>query len=291
MCAAMCRGETRALDDSARQAAGGAFIRLAHGYTHYQSAGAPQARPAVLVHGFSVPYFIWDPTFQALASAGMHVIRYDLWGRGYSDRPRVAYDLALFVGQLGQLLDALGHHEVDLVGLSMGGPIVAAFSVAFPERARRLVLIDPSGTRPINLGVLYQLAMLPGVSDIVFGLAGTQYMLNNAASDFFDPAHVQAFRERYRVQMQFPGFQRAILSTIRHRMLGSFASTYARLGKQGTPVLLIWGEQDKTVPYEHSRILRELLPQAKFLAVPDCGHIPHYERPDLVQPRLIDFLN
>ena len=52
--------------------------------------GTP-GRPAsvVLIHGFSVPYFIWDPTFEALHAAGMNPLRYDLYGRGYSDRPQV----------------------------------------------------------------------------------------------------------------------------------------------------------------------------------------------------------
>jgi len=285
------RRETTLLDDTARLTANGSFIRLAHGYTHYQAAGPERARPVVLVHGFSVPYFIWEPTFRALVDAGMRAVRYDLYGRGYSDRPRVAYDLSLFLTQLGQLLDALGHTQVDLVGLSMGGPIAAAFSVDFPHRVRKLVLIDPSGVSPIHLGILYRLAVLPGISDVIFAIAGSEYMLNNVAADFFDHTLVQVFRERYRVQMQYRGFKRAILSTVRHNMLGSFRNTYAQLGDLGMPVLLIWGENDKTISFKQSQILRGLLPQAQFLAVTDCGHIPHFERPEVVQPRLIDFLS
>jgi pimeloyl-ACP methyl ester carboxylesterase len=283
--------ESRILDDAARQEADGSFVKLQCGFTHYQDSGAGPARPLVLVHGFSVPYFIWNPTFHNLASAGLRLIRYDLYGRGYSDRPKVRYDLSLFIDQLRQLLDALEIQQADLAGLSMGGPIASAFTVAFPERVRRLVLIDPSGVKPLRLGLLYRLVVLPGVSDILFHIAGTDFMLNSVASDFFDPRLVQEFRERYGVQMAFQGFNRAILSTVRNKMLGSFLATYEKLGELGTPVLVIWGEHDKTVPFEHSRVLRQLIPAAEFLTVPDCGHIPHYERPELVNPGLIQFLS
>lgn len=291
MSGAAWKGETRSLDDDARREADGAFLRLAHGWTHYETAGNAEGRPVVLVHGFSVPYFIWDPTFIALSAAGLHPIRYDLYGRGYSDRPEVSYALPLFVAQLEQLLNGLEHERVDLVALSMGGPIAAAFAVAFPRRVRKLVLIDPSGARPLNLGILYRLASLPGISDAIFRSAGAAYMLKRVAADFFDPGLVQIFRERYQVQMQFRGFTRAILSTVRHGMLGSFRRVYKQLGELDFPMLLIWGRNDQTVPFDQGRVLGTLLPHAEPLVVQDCGHIPHYERPEVVNPRLIDFLN
>ncbi len=238
-----------------------------------------------------MPCFIWDPTFLCLSEAGVPVVRYDLFGRGYSDRPEAEYGMALYLGQLHELLDALGLEEVAVVGLSMGGPIAAAYSVAHPERVRRLVLIGPSGVKPLKLGMLYGLAALPAVSDALFGIVGNDYMLSAISADFFDAEQVELFRERYRTQMQFRGFRRAILSTVRAKMLGSFAPTYALLGQSGLPILLIWGEADKTVPFAHSAALRRLLPQAEFIPVAACGHIPHFEQPHLVNPRLLDFLN
>lgn len=285
------RGETRPLDDTARKDAEGSFIQLARGYTHFEMPTSPRARHVVLIHGFSVPYFIWDPTFPALIKAGHCPIRYDLYGRGYSERPRLAYGIDLFVQQLDQLVGALGLTSVDLVALSMGGPIAAAFTVLYPKRVRRLVLIAPTGVHPVDLGRLYGLAIVPGISDLVFGCAGNKYMLGNIARDFFDPSLVDIFRERYRIQMEFHGFRRAILSSVRNHMLGSFSETYSSLGKLGKPTQLIWGQNDTTVPFEHSRTLLQLLPDAELVALPDCGHVPHFERPDLVNPRLVAFLD
>ena len=108
-------------------------------------AGPENGRPVVLVHGFSSPYFIFDTTFEFLVNSGFRVLRYDLFGRGYSDRPRTDYNIHLFVRQLKDLLDALGFKQVNLVGLSMGGAISAAFISQYPDHVSRQVLIDPAG--------------------------------------------------------------------------------------------------------------------------------------------------
>jgi len=101
------RDETCFLDDAARRHAPGDFIRLPDGMVHYELAGPADKTQVVFVHGFSVPYYIWDHTFPALAEAGFRALRYDLFGRGYSDRPDLPYNLELFVRQLRDLLTAL----------------------------------------------------------------------------------------------------------------------------------------------------------------------------------------
>src|SRR5215471_8625837 len=69
--------ETRTLDDAARRSATGKFVRLSDGVTHYEVSGPDSGAPVVLVHGFSVPYYIWDSTAAALSSRGYRVLRYD----------------------------------------------------------------------------------------------------------------------------------------------------------------------------------------------------------------------
>jgi len=66
--------ETDSLTDVVRQNAGGSFLKLPDGVVHYELAGAEDARTVVLVHGFSVPYYIWDPTCAALLQAGFRRI-------------------------------------------------------------------------------------------------------------------------------------------------------------------------------------------------------------------------
>lgn len=125
--------EHATLDATARQGVAGQFVALADGITHYDVSGPDSGARVVLVHGFSVPSYIWDSTAVALSTAGFRVARYDTYGRGYSDRPDTRYDLALYDRQLQQLLDSLGWRDkVHVVGLSFGGPVSATFAPATP---------------------------------------------------------------------------------------------------------------------------------------------------------------
>ncbi len=276
------------LDATARQAAPGQFVTLADGVTHYDVAGPDSGQRVMLVHGFSVPFYIWDSTSTALAAAGFRVARYDHFGRGYSDRPDVAYTADLFDRQLVQLLDSLGWREpVDVVGLSMGGPISATFVARHPERARSLTLVDPAaGPRtvppamfriPVAGPALWQSLAVPGMAD-------------GQASDFVEPAKWPDWADRYRTQTQYRGFGRALLSTLREGQDVSLDSVYSRVGALGIPTLLLWGTQDSTVSIEHAPSVRTAIPQAQFHAIDRAGHLPHLERTDVVNPLLIGFL-
>lgn len=294
------RDETEELNNETRKAANGAFVPLPSGVTHYEMRGNSSPLPegeglgvrdVVLVHGFSVPYFIYDPTFDFLSQAGFRVLRYDLFGRGYSDRPRARYNLDFFVRQLADLLDALRFtRRVNLVGLSMGGLVASAFALRHPEKIRKLVLIDPCGAKPTDTAWAVRLARIPILAEIAYGQIGSGNLVNGIAKDFFDPALVEQFQRRYKTQMQYKGFMRAILSTIREDMLASNIEIYRALGKLDIPTLLFWGRDDKTVPFEHSILLREAMPKVDFQVIENCGHIPHYEKPDEVNPILLQFL-
>ena len=291
--------ETKILDFTNRQVVGDSYIHLPNGVTHYQlSNDAPLSlgdgvgvRDVVLVHGFSVPCFIFDPTHQFLTDAKFRVLRYDLFGRGFSDRPRTRYNMELFIKQLHDLLDALRFTSpVHLIGLSMGGPIAVTFTARHPGRVRSLTLIDPSGVKPVSLTPLLKLAKMPVVAEAVFGWMGTEGMVRAAGRDFYDPKLVEHFIDKYRVQMQYKGFKYALLSSVRNNMLGSFINSFERVGKMDVPVLLLWGREDGTVPFEHSDDLRAVMPNAEFHVIEECGHIPHYEKPEEVNPILLNFL-
>ena len=219
-----------------------ALSLLSDGYTHYELSGSENGQTVVLVHGFSVPYFIWDPTFDFLTKSGFHVLRYDLFGRGYSDRPRVRYDIDFFCKQLREILDTLGFEKVSLAGLSMGGPITATFTARYPERVERLVLVDPAGARPVTLSRMLKAATTPGFGELALGLFGRGQMVKGLESDFYDPAHVKAFAKKYMVQTKYKGFMRAILSTMRSGMLGNFSSTYRKIGELGYPHSALMGQ-------------------------------------------------
>jgi pimeloyl-ACP methyl ester carboxylesterase len=285
------RDETQELNEFARKEASGSFLQLSDGFTHYQLSNPDAQETVVLVHGFSVPYFIFDPTFEFLTQSGLRVLRYDLFGRGYSDRPEAQYNIDLFVRQLRELLDGVGaRRPVHLVGLSTGGPISAVFTERYPERVHKLVLIDPVGAKPFALGRALKLMAMPFLGETIISLLGIGGMTRISSSEAGIRLYADQILPGYITQMRYKGFKRAILSTIRNDMLGSFIETYEHIGKMNKPVLLFWGPQDHTVPFKHSEVLCKVMPNLQFCAIEHAGHIPHYEKPAEVNPILLEFL-
>lgn len=278
--------EKLALDAAARTGGSGKFVTLSPGTTHYEITGPDSGRVVVLVHGFSVPYYIWDSTVAGLTAAGHRVLRYDLYGRGWSDRPDVDYDGALYDTQLGELLDSLRiTGPVYLVGLSFGGFVTAHFTASHPERVRTLTLVDPMA----ELSVVPWVLRLPLVGPWLWKVMYVPGMADSQLSDFLHPELHPTWPDQYRPQMRYKGFGRALLSTLGQASRVDFDTLYARVGRTGVPALLIWGRQDQVVPLALAEVVRRGIPSVEFVPVDSAGHLPHIEQAQVVNARLLDF--
>jgi pimeloyl-ACP methyl ester carboxylesterase len=280
--------EHDALTDAARAGVPGKFVQLEDGVTHYLVDGPDSGRTIVLVHGFSVPAYIWDSTAAFLAGAGYRVVRYDEYGRGWSDRPNVEYDAGLYDRQISQLLDSLHvAGPVDIAGVSMGGWVSATFAAHHPDRVRSLVLVDPvAGTSPRNRGLFYY----PVIGPYLWQTLAMPTMAEGQTSDFVAPQHFPNWVDRYRVQMRYRGFGRALLSTERNTAGLSMDSVYRGAARAGRPVLLLWGTADRTVPFAHSASVRADIPAAEFHPIDGAAHLPILEQARRTDWLMLDFL-
>ena len=112
---------------------------------HYESHGpAGTNAPAILLsHGYGATCRMWDGQIAALAGQ-YRVILWDMRGHGQSGDPteRSLYSQALTVGDMAAVLDACGEERAVIGGLSLGGVMSLAFSIAYPGRVRALMLFD-----------------------------------------------------------------------------------------------------------------------------------------------------
>jgi pimeloyl-ACP methyl ester carboxylesterase len=271
-------------------AAVGSFARLSRGLAHYELSGPPEGPTVVLVPGLSVPFSTWDRNAPALAAAGFRVLRYEHYGRGLSDRPRLRYDLDLFVEQLAELLPALGlRRPALLVGLSMGGPVAAAAAARHPGLARAVALVDPLFEWPAP-GPRARLLTMPVVGDALMALRGADILAEGQRVDFFDPKAYAEFLSSYLPPLRHRGIGRAVLSTMRSIPAWPLARTYDELGGTGFPILLVWGREDATLPFEQSSRLLARIPRAEFVTIEGAGHVPHWEKAAEVNEALRGFL-
>ena len=103
-----------------------AFINLSNGFTFYSQDNEDlSTTPVLLIHGFSVPSYIWNPTFTLLSKNGHRVISLDLYGRGFSENLNSAYTDELLANQVIELMKNLKIDSAKLVGLSNGGRVIS----------------------------------------------------------------------------------------------------------------------------------------------------------------------
>ncbi|MEM9226150.1 MAG: alpha/beta hydrolase, partial [Pseudomonadota bacterium] len=260
------------------------------GRIHYRWDGPEDGPVIVMVHGYSTPNFVFHQNVDALTGAGFRVLRYDHFGRGWSDRPRVKYDTEFYDQELLQLLDRLGViAPIGLVGLSMGGPITAEFTARRPERVRKLFLFVPAGFDvPGGEGVAAALVRTPIIGDWIWRMFGKAILLGSYEGNVMPEPHRQLAGD-VEVQMAYRGYGYALLSSLRHFPMSGREETYQRLGESGVPVRALFGDLDETVLISSADKLSVAVPAAEIEIIEGGTHQVNFQRYDEVNPRLVDW--
>jgi len=282
--------ETRDLDDAARAQAGGSYVKLPEGVTHYEMTGPEDGQVVVLVHGATIPMYLWDAQVEALARAGYRVLRYDMYGRGYSDRPDGDYSQAFFRKQLLDLLDALKVKQpVDLVGVSMGGAMAVDFTASYPDRVKDLALIAPM-INSLKNDTNFKLMRIPLLGEFLTRLIAVKVMSDRAAELMQKSPKAAEYARQFKDQTQFKGFEKASLAAARSDAWADYTADYEKVGLQNHRILLIWGTQDNDISPEMVQAMQKALPNIEFKQLDGIGHDPQVEVPDQVNSLILDFL-
>jgi len=283
-------GERKQLSEMSRRLLPGAFAKLQDGHTCFELQGDAPAEAIVFVHGLSSPSYVWGELPSTFRDSGYLTLVYDLYGRGWSDRPWVDYDLELFDEQLERLLRKVGiRRSVHLVGLSMGGIIASEFTLRHPEMVTSLTLINPAGfavEEPAGAGLI----TAPLIGDWLMQTFGNRFLVASNHDSVHDQTRVGDLVRRFTPQLEYAGYKRAWLSTLRNMPLADFTSRYAELGKTTVPIEVFWGVEDKVTPVAGAKLAAHLLPKAAVHEIAGAGHLSHYEKPDEVSTQMLRFL-
>ena len=281
---------------------GGNLADLKNGKLYYRwfSPEKENGEILVLVHGFSTPSVVWEGVLPYLLEEGFKVLVYDHYGRGYSSRPKVKYTKDLFVDSLDELIE---HQEIsqkiNLVGYSMGGPIVAGYAEKHSEKVRSASFIAPAGYMSLSVPwyqkLFYRLLTMPIIRQFIGVVAPSIFYGGNATltlSTIEDEKHVpqERLNEIYREQMKYEGFTRSLLSTIKNFNLFQDKSSFKDIGNSEIPCSVIWGTSDETVSFDgHNEMQKDF--NNLFSTVIENGfHDITYSMPTKVAKHLLSFL-
>ncbi len=282
--------EKKDLNDTTRAQLGGSFARLSSGVTHYELKGPETGQVVVLVHGSTIPMYAWDEQVDDLANAGFRVLRYDQYGKGYSDRPEGSYSQEFYRKQLLELMDTLGINKpVDLVGLSMGGGLTTDFTANHPDRVRKLVLVSAM-INSIKGDTSIKLLRPPVWGEFLMRMVATNTITQRASELTAKSPKAAEYTRMFKEQTYYKGFERATLAQFRSDATTDYRDDYTSVGKQGKQVMLIWGTVDENITPAMVQAIRESIPALKFEQLEGIGHDPQVEVADRFNSLVIGFL-
>ena len=275
-----------------------------HGHAvSYGEAGArvgPDGTPrpvVLLVHGIAARASQWERVMAELGDSA-HVVAPDLLGHGSSAKPRGDYSLGAHANGLRDLLDALGHDRVTVVGHSLGGGIAMQFAYQFPQRVERLALIGAGGLGK-EVTPLLRMATLPG-AELVVPLLTASWLRRGATSlgGMLTRARVPLPEVVQEAVVGFsamgdPGARAAFVHTARSVVdpFGQRVDARDRLHLTAhLPLLVVWGRRDGVVPLSHGTALAEAVDGARLEVFEQSGHFPHLTEPHRLAALLADWL-
>jgi pimeloyl-ACP methyl ester carboxylesterase/uncharacterized protein YndB with AHSA1/START domain len=266
------------------------------GETQVIEAGAGE--PLLVVHGGLGNAADWAPLIGRL-SRSRRVIAVDRPGHGLA-APFDYRGVDLWphaAGFLREVLDALGLERVDVAGNSMGGLFGLALAVAHPERVRRLVFVGaPAGAQralPAKIG---------GLAWPIVGSLVTRFLIRRstpASTRAFWDGLIVAHPERLSDEaLAFTALAarrnaRSWHSIVRHsatvRGIRSRLLVEPRLARSAVPIAWVWGERDAfTSPADGRRLAGRTPLPGRFTVIPDAGHLPWFDEPDLVADAILE---
>jgi pimeloyl-ACP methyl ester carboxylesterase len=287
-------GQIEAMETrSYREGAPGQFVTLQGYDLHYQLLGeATEGTPILLIHGFASSGAEFQRIVPGLA-AQRRLIVPDLLGFGHSQRvtePATALTQRGQAALLHALLDALQVSQVDLIGSSYGGGMALQFALDYPDRVRRIVLMDAQvyanngGAWVVNLPLgldraltWYVLGGGPGAA-----MVGRSVCAPEAVTCL--DGEIAAAREGI---VRIKGHTDGLLAFSRTPRDTRLPQDIAQIHH---PVLILWGRQDGIIAPELGERLAREIPGARLEWIEGAGHVPHVEKPEMVEPLIAEFL-
>ena len=268
-----------------------------HGHTMiYRTCGS--GPPVVLIHGMVNSSRHWEQVALGLADR-YTVISPDLLGHGDTAAVRGDYSLGAHAASIRDLLTSIGVERASIVGHSLGGGIAMIFFYQFPQRTERLALISSGGLGP-DVSPLLRAAALPGAEAAVWVAAHPRVVgaIHSAGAGLKERGwrkgvYLEAIA-RALGPLGEPGSRKAFLKTLRAviDVRGQAVSARDRLHLVADfPVLIAWGERDRTIPIEHGRWAHAAIPGSRFKTLPRAAHFPHIEDPAGVTRILREWLD
>jgi 3-oxoadipate enol-lactonase len=252
----------------------------------WREAGPASANADALVfiHGMGGNSRNWETQY-AQFSDRYRVVGWDAPGYGDSDDwPTDAPTVADYTSMIARLLEAAGVARAHMIGHSFGGTLMPAFQKAYPERVLSMVLAQPViGSGP--LGASRQAEIIAAREDLFAKLSIEEYAKQHA------PRSVAATADEVTVKkgIEVTSWTRPKGHLAQWRAMAR-ADIFQEISGHPCPATVIAGAGDKTASQDVVRRIADAISGARFVELPDVGHMIYIEHPERFNATLEDHL-
>jgi len=270
-----------------------------HHEVHEPATPGPATGPTLLLsHHFYGSTAVWDRLVPLLTD-NARIVSWDRPGFGLTERPAAStrptnpYTRAGSARLGWGLLDALGHDEVILVGASAGGTNALEMYAQQPDRVRAMILLAPAitgdvGAPPPLRPLLNSPPFRALAPPIVERFAG-EVTRERSTRSWADPSRAtDEDLAPYRDLLRVEGWARGLWEVMTAEPPPDLRAV---LRSVHVPALVVTGAQDRTILPRWGRWMAASIPHGRFALLPDCGHVPHQERPAELAALLRPFLD
>jgi 4,5:9,10-diseco-3-hydroxy-5,9,17-trioxoandrosta-1(10),2-diene-4-oate hydrolase len=269
------------------------FIKVGQIDTRFWALG-DQGTTVVLIHGLGGSVEDWMLNINTLAEHH-RVYAIDLVGFGRSDKPSVPYSFSYLAQFVNDFMEAQNIDQANLMGHSMGGGVTLQFTIQFPDKVQKLVLVSSGGLGK-ELYLPFRLCTLPLIGEWL-----TRPSRKGVAQLLNDCVHDAALVTDEWIELGYqlaalPGAQQAILSALRRNcnlrgLRGDVSRTIVgNLANITASTLVVWGRQDRILPVAHAHVAEKGIPNTRLHIFDPCGHMPQMEHTEGFNALVLEFL-
>ena len=255
-------------------------IRIAYGV---RGSGPP----LVLIMGYRLSSLAWPLDFIEALAERFTVVLFDSRGTGTSDKPTSGYEISNMARDVGGLLDHLEIPRANVLGYSMGGAIAQEFVRQFPDRVLALALCATmcGGPRAVYAS--------PSVVRVMRELDGLkpEEIARRIWSVTYSPGYLENHRELAEDQMRREIAAPTPLhaADLQYQAFAEFDCSRALPNIQAT-TLVLTGDLDRLISPQNSKFIASLIPEARLIVIPGCGHRMMWEATDECVGFVTEFL-
>ncbi|MBI1851562.1 MAG: alpha/beta hydrolase [Planctomycetes bacterium] len=248
--------------------------------------------PIFFFHGLGGCVYDWREQLAPFAEAGFRAIAVDLPGAGFSPTlPGGDFRIESIARHAAAVVRALAGGPAVLVGNSYGGLIALATAIHHADVVAQLVLVDAVSYRQPHpyFVPLFRIPALPKMVTPILPVRPFLRMVLRGAV-----AHAacisDAVIEEYALETKLPGRRESVVEIVRALVRENPDDFAARIPTIRVPTLVVWGELDPAVPIANGRRLAREIAGAELVVIPECGHLPHMEKPAEFRRVVLDFV-